>query len=302
MSDAGNFAFVFIKPHAADSEAVVETVESRLREAGLTILRDGAVDGPEIDAQGIVDRHYSSIAEAAFSVTPDRLTPPEEARAAFRDAFGCDWENADVRNAAQAREALGCTGRELGERWGKRDGVKLAPGLYAAPMTIDGTEAIVLNGFYLQLREKFTATDARVVWYDTVFDPADLSWKAFRQSVIGATNPSDAESGSMRHHFYTAYRKYGLPRRPTMQDNCIHASAGPLEAAKERIVWLDRTLGQDPFVDRLRQAGLPDPDIEWLLENPSIRYQGSAEPAFDRLEDRDSEEAVDLILRFTGRN
>ena len=46
--------------------------------------------------------------------------------------------------------------------------------------------------------EKLTAPGSKVVWFDTEFDPRVLTWREFRQSVIGTTYPADATGRTRR--------------------------------------------------------------------------------------------------------
>ena len=69
--------------------------------------------------------------------------------------------------------------------------------------------------------------------------PTDtLSWKAFRDEVLGATDPKAAAAGSVRRVIYESYQSLDLPGRPNTGDNGVHASASPLEALAERANWL----------------------------------------------------------------
>ena len=47
-------AFVFVKPHA-NTEKVNELVKAKFAEVGITILKDGEIDGPTIDSKKLID-------------------------------------------------------------------------------------------------------------------------------------------------------------------------------------------------------------------------------------------------------
>ncbi|CAE7370846.1 ANKRD17, partial [Symbiodinium microadriaticum] len=57
-----NVALVFVKPHAC-SPQVLEMLPRFLEGRGLEVLRSGSVAAEEIEAEGIIDRHYEAIAK-----------------------------------------------------------------------------------------------------------------------------------------------------------------------------------------------------------------------------------------------
>ena len=110
------------------------------------------------------------------------------------------------------------------------------------------------------------------------WDPARLSWASFKNDVIGATDPSQANEGSIRKKLLDQWDPLGLPEQPNGTDNGVHASAGPLEALKERLLWCGFDLEKDPTGSRLVQLAVWDeirhPAINELLENPDIDVAG----------------------------
>ena len=83
-----------------------------------------------------------------------------------------------------------------------------------------------------------------------------------------------------------------LPEQPNGTDNGVHASAGPLEALKERLLWCGFDLEKDPTGSRLVQLAVWDesrhPAINELLENPDVDVAGFKGKAFDLLENKDT--------------
>ena len=81
------------------------------------------------------------------------------------------------------------------------------PGLpQATPLT--------LNGFYPAMREAYLAPGARV--HALVVGFEGLAWAAFRESVVGATDPRRASEGSLRAEILSQWEALGLPSEPTM--------------------------------------------------------------------------------------
>jgi nucleoside diphosphate kinase len=294
-----NTALIFIKPHAV-TESAVAYVEEFLGKGKVLLLDKSTIDAEEIRREDIVDRHYFAIAHTAVHRTPAEYAMTEDARAAFADAFGVSWEDAihagRVLNALEAQEQLGgVSGAALDEKWKQSQQAKLAPGLYAAYFA--DRDYFCINGFYPGQRELFTASGAQVVLYEASFNPEDTSWERFRSEVIGATDPAAARPGSLRNQLLEHWGELGLSDQPEKSRNGIHASAGPLEGLRERMVWLDTDPLQDEFGAALLEAGMSEERLRVLLENPVLRMDGREEPVFDLTEDLDADAAVQRLTR-----
>ncbi|HDQ14568.1 MAG TPA: hypothetical protein ENN41_07135 [Sediminispirochaeta sp.] len=297
-----NRALVFVKPHAITAE-FISFVESFLSEKGISLSEPRRIDAAEIKKMEIVDRHYFAIAQSAVFTPPKDYSLGEGAKRFFAEAFGTSWDEAvaagEVLNSAEAQKRLGkISGIELNEIWQRAPQSKLAPGLYAARFEEAGFYCI--NGFYPAQREVFTAPGAEVQLYEAEFSPRDLSWQEFRQELIGATDPEKAAVGSLRRRLLESFGAFGLSSKPNVSINGIHASAGPLEGLRERSVWLDIDVFDDPFVKSLLDGGMDEAGLRKLLENPTITTGSETGPAFDLTEDTDSQEAAEKLLRWWG--
>ena len=289
-----NTALIFIKPHAVTDRAV-EFTEEFLGRGGILLLDKSVMSAEEILREDIVDRHYFAIAHTAVHRTPAEYVMSGYARDAFEEAFDVSWDDAvaagRVLNALEAQEQLGnISGRELNEKWKRSQQAKLAPGLYAA--YFEEQDYFCINGFYPGQREVFTTPGAQVVLYEASFKPEELSWEAFRGELIGATDPAKAAEGSLRNVLLSRWQELGLTAKPEMSRNGIHASAGPLEGLRERMVWLGTDPLQDEFGAALIEAGMSTDRLEVLLENPTVRLNGREEPVFDLTEDMNADDAV----------
>lgn len=60
-------AFLFVKPHAADSEAAVALVESMLNAAGITITSSGVLEASVTDEKKLIGKLY---AQDVFYTSP----------------------------------------------------------------------------------------------------------------------------------------------------------------------------------------------------------------------------------------
>jgi nucleoside diphosphate kinase len=295
-----NRALVFIKPHAV-REKTINFIEDFLKKKGIQLVSSGELTSETLKQDGIVDRHYFAIAKAAVDTPIRDLAPSDEAKSKYREAFGEEWNDAvqqgRLLNAAEMLDRMeGVSPADLNELWVGGEQTKLGPGLYGGKLA--GKDLYVINGFYPAMRERFTAPGLTIRWYDVTFSPDDLSWEEFRGSVIGATDPSAAAEGSLRNLLLTRYSELGLEEQPTVTNNGIHASAGPIEGMRERMVWI----GADPYstelAKALQEAGFTRETIGSWLENGEAELKdGRRDSVFDLTEDMDADEAVEKLSR-----
>lgn len=298
-----NQALGFIKPHAAASRPVWEAVRSQLEARGLRIHQERLLTGPEIRAGGLIDRHYAVIAQIGTCADPAQLPIDPRGLKTFAEAFGIAWTDAvanrRVISGLETGSRFQWSAPTLMSLWMKHKPVKLGGGFYAA--YFPDQAVYVLNGFYPSIREIYTAESAQVRCFLLDFDAQQLSWQAFRDRVIGATDPARAEPDSIRGRLFRDGREYGVTL--DFRDNVIHASASPLEAALEKSVWLP---GFDPATDPLLQALEPDgwtwTDLIRLgRSNPLISVDGKSVPLIDAMENRDTDPVAEWI-RGQGKN
>ena len=221
---ASNRAFLFIKPHAVTDE-VEKLVGEKLKEKGMKIIKEGVLTAKEIDEGKLIDKHYYAIASKAVLLSPAQLNVPEKGKKSFKDAFGLTWEEAlekgFVKNAKEAAEILKVDGDELEKLWRKvpkNDLIKFGGGFYCAKMD---NNFFVLNGFYMQMRGKYTTPGNKIKYYEVEWNPKNLNWKDFREEVLGSTDPSKAKDGSLRRLIYNEWQKLGLKALPDTGGKCL---------------------------------------------------------------------------------
>lgn len=298
-------AFVFIKPHAV-TESVKQTVKAQLMKVGIYILSEGVIPAEEIDQQSLIDTHYGAIAAKAVSTVPSELLVQPGAQDEFLQVFGLSWEEAlqqnVVFNAMDAANALGISTEELGVKWGALqkgvDLLKFGGGFYCA--RIDGI--FVINGFYMDMRAKFTTPGTCIYFLEVEWDARGLSWNDFRGSVLGATNPVEAVEGSVRNTIYLNWHELGLQACPDTGDNGVHASASPFEALAERANWLNMSIESDFFGKALLASGLPLSMIEEWCKDPAVHFEGKKQSLFDLLEDLDSRDCLRRAADIAAEN
>ena len=76
--------------------------------------------------------------------------------------------------------------------------IKFGGGFYCGKLETEQGELYVLNGFFMSMRAKFVEPGAAIHYYVVSWDASKTSWEDFRGKVLGATNPEEAEAGSVR--------------------------------------------------------------------------------------------------------
>jgi len=299
-----NSAFVFVKPHANTSptQALVRT---KLVDAGITILSESEISGKTIDEDKLIDQHYYAIASKATILPASQIPVPTDK---FEESFGETWEDVltekRAANAMEACELFGCSPDELNEAWGKSEKVvKFGGGFYCGLVSMGSKKLFVFNAFFMSMRSKFVGETDSIHCFEVQWDPSTMSWKDFRNKLLGPTDPSEAPSGSIRRTILESYKELGLKELPNKGDNGVHASASPFEGLAEKQNWLKHKISEDKFGKALLDAGLNEEVIkEWSIDPRVELPDGSKGSVFDALEDMDAEECMKKLVELNILN
>lgn len=302
-----NSAFVFVKPHAV-TDATKALVAEQLEAKGIKITDNGSLTSEVIDDKKLIDQHYYAIASKATILTPDQLNVPEDK---FKAQFGLEWKDAlasgNVLNALDACKELGITATEMDKAWGKakkaKKMIKFGGGFYCGLVEIEGkAPKYVFNGFFMEMRSKFTAPGGSINYYVVEWDEKSLAWGDFRGKVLGPTDPTEAPADSLRGMILKDWEALGLKSVPNVGDNGVHASASPFEALAERNNWLSVPIAKDPFGAALIAAGVPENVIaDWSVD-PQVMVDGKKGSLFDALEDLDSADCIAKCVAIAKEN
>lgn len=302
-------AFLFIKPHAAASDAVEALVKEMLATAGVSITSQGILGATEIDERRLIDVHYGAIANRAVLQEPAELNVPASAQEKFEAAFGLKWtdalEQGLVFNAtgASAKLSLDAAGLELAWRAiPANELVKFGGGFYCGKLTDgDGNVFYAINCFYLNMRSDFTTPPAQIRWFAVEF-PTSISWADFRGKILGATDPSKAVEGSIRRAIFDQWESLELSAQPSTGCNGVHASASPIEGLFERMNWLGADVSSDSFGAALIEAGLSVEVIKEWSTDPAVNFNDGKFSLFDLHEDLDYEACIAKSVAVLAAN
>ena len=313
-----NSAFIFVKPHACN-DIVKDHLLQKLTAAGMMVRHEIDISGRHMDT--IIDQHYYAISQKAVTLTPSKLqnVPTNNFYKFFGETWAGALANNTLLNAKEASEKLELTAEELYQIWKQAESAgkicKMGGGFYVGMLIAsDDKTYYVVNGFYLRLKEQFTSPSSMVHGVEVEWDPADMSWKEFRQNFLGCTDPKKAAPNSLRRDLYDRFQEFCLSQEPNVSDNCVHASASPLEALSEKHNWLGGasaqstsltasgtkwTIRRDPFGRALISQGLTEHLLtqEFFLD-PVVTLPGGTQKMslFDAVEDTNTQECLDLLV------
>jgi len=296
-----NVAVIFVKPHAIRS---IPFIKELLLDNGLTIVKELSKVGPEVEHY--IDHHYKDLSESALKKTPESLEVTEKAKEKFKTSFGEEWdivlEEKRVKNLVQFKDHFKDV--DVGTEWEGCDRIRIAPGAYVAQLPSTKNN-YVINGFYLALRDTFVHANACLHFFIVQFEESHISWRDFRNRVIGSTNPANAHPGSIRNIFYSQWQELGLDRQPSYGENVVHASAGPIEAFRERLIWTRKKkenafalkrIKRDPLGRKLLEAGISERTILDCLEDSPKAANGASFSAFDATENLNTSEGIQKLM------
>lgn len=283
-------AFVFLKP--TSNNALCRSIVSQsLSESGIIIAHQGEISANEIVEKNLIRNHYFSISSKATFLKPQMLPSPGDS---FEKQTGMSWEDALSKNliftAEDACKFFDIDKRELYELWKQSSFFKIGSGCYCAQIAYRSQSIFVINGFYFDMERSFTVQGTSIHYFIVEFSSAHLSWKRFREEIIGSTNPQKANPSSIRGRIWKNWRDLGLSREPSTGENGIHGSASPFEAFVEERNWLgaSSTTVESFFASELRKLSIDSELIEKWSRDPIVNNQS----LFDSLEGLDTEDCL----------
>ncbi len=292
-----NQGLILLKPSAA-TPAFSSYVTHVLREKGVELTGPMEVGMEAMQAGGLIDRHYAAIAGAAMTDQVGNLVLTAASQERFSSCFGLSWKDAvgagSVFSAAQMMRLMGLQdGAAFLQRWLQTPQSKVGPGLYVARFTQPA--GFVLNGFYPALRQRFITPGAKVVVFGATFAPDRIPWERFRRDLIGDTRPQEASPGSLRRCLLERYNDLGLGTQPSVSQNGVHASAGPIEGLRERQIWLGEDPAATPLGQALLKSGLSREILGAWIDNATLTLGGATGPIFDLTENLNAGDVLRLL-------
>lgn len=180
---------------------------------------------------------------------------------------------------------------------------KLGGGTYCTRINVDGRVFLVLNPFHPYQLEYFTEPGKAIVIFEGL---SNTRWETLRKQLTGATNPFQAEAGSIRRALLDQKQSLGVGDIDQGR-NGVHLSAGPLEGMVEyqrffsdyRTGLLD--LSTTSFGQLLLSKSIPREKVQALAENPQVTSDGKSVSVFDLTEETDAAPAASRLAEVTNQ-
>lgn len=281
LSPRKNVAMIYIKPDA-NTPAAQQAVRSWLEKKGFRVVKEAGVDANAMQYNAYkFEKQYSVISKRAVHTDPANVSLTAAAFVRFQKKFGLSWAVAisqnRVKNAASACEYLEMDVVTFTRAWMKSMQKNLylqfGRGLCIGYIdNVEGKDAIfVINGFYFGMRSEYEAAGARLHCFSVEFDADSISWTAFRNNILGSSDPLKAHPDSLRRHVAVMAKSLELRHEPSVLHNCVHGSSSAFEAIAEHALWLGAPMTSIPFANRLLSSGIPGAVIKEWLDNPIVK-------------------------------
>ena len=297
---ASNEFVIFSKPElgrlsGAHLDKVWDLFASSFSASGVTVHATKILTGPELESSGAMADHYGVINKISRL---GRSALTESTEQALAEQYAAELAaGAEVLGGHQFLETFGeFSPYSLGVLFANLSVGRLGPGTYAAVANVDGQTVVILNGFHPRQLSFFTAEDTVCAFLHA---GSDTSWESLRGDLIGTTDPSKADAGSIRGTLFADPAAFGLAT-VSYNFNGVHMSAGPLEGLVELVRFFGGSTGDYAFASALRAAGVSDERITALTENPTLEVSGERGSAFDLTEGVDADQAATLLARATA--
>lgn len=290
-----NQAVVFTKPvhHVGISLAPEELARracSFFEEQAFRVILSKRVTGAELAERNVIRQHYLIYSKASYG----EATLTIEGKATFESAFGKSWEAeieaGRIMGNPRLLESKGLSASQLfllwNEKFSSRQTQKIQDGLIVA--WLEDLDSYCINAFYPVMEENFYRPETEITYYVLEFDPAQISWKSFRKTILGSTDASKADPDSFRGRLYAEY-----PVEFPGRDNFVHGSAGPVEGFIERIIHEpDFDIEMSPVGRVLAERGISLETFKDWKTGQSISQLGDL---FDRTEEKDTAEVLEML-------
>lgn len=295
----------FIKPEltlessSIDFDKVLDLVFDKIEEFNLSI-NDVKIQGADyLKKYNIIAQHYGVINKLATNPLEHMSEDAKNNLKNFAEVS--DLADADVMGAVQFLDKYSFFNSDsLDVLWQNGSTKKLAGGTYAEKIKVDTDLVYLINGFHPRQLTHFTQDGRSIVVFNL---SGNLAWSDARGKFIGATNPEVADEASVRRNFLNKQSELGIPE-VSQGLNGVHLSAGPVEGLVELIRYssdFSNAGGEKSYKDfsfgKKLSSQFSDAEIQDMLNNKNIEFEGKTVSVFDLTEEKSSGEAIELLKK-----
>jgi len=291
----------FIKPELTlksanlDYHSILDLILGKIDQFSLQIKSVKILTAKYLLQYRIIAQHYGVINQ--LSQTPKKFLS-ETAKQKFKKLYNLDPETCDIIGSLEIiKKYQEISPTALDYIWQNQTFEKLSSGTYVQPLIFDGDSFFLINGFHPRQLEHYTLEGHSILVFTL---KGNLDWKVARNSLIGSTNPEKAEQGSIRHELLRHKNQLGIANISSSW-NGVHLSAGPVEALVE-LVRYNSNYATDHFESfdhyefgKTLKSCFNESQIQKILDNENVNYQGTKISIFDLTEEKNSDEALNLL-------
>ena len=302
QGDENEFLF-FLKPELADlsgsdtAPQVLELVLSKIADFGLEPFAIRILPSRYLDKHGLIEQHYGVINRLAHD---PRTALTASSRAAFEQAYGVPLDQANVLGGFEFLARFpDYTPTTLDKLWMEEKSIKLGAGTYCRLVQVHGEKVYLINGFHPSQIEHYTRPGRSIAVFAL---HGALKWSTARNDLVGATDPSRAQPGSIRGTLLARSAALGIGEISQAM-NGVHLSAGPVEGLTElgRYLLTQETLRSSihwvsrfAFGRALLASFEPD-EIASILANVTVPWSNSTQSVYELTEEKDPGDAIALL-------
>lgn len=291
----------FVKPEitapstSIQLEKVLDLVQDKIKEFGLTIHNVKILSAKYLEQYNIIAQHYGVINKISSDAVQNMS---ESAKEKFKEIYSKSVNEVKVLGGTELLEQYPNFNAYVADYlWQNLENKKLAGGTYCEVIKVDDEIIYLINGFHPRQLKHFTEKGRSIA---VMTLSGDLSWSDARNNFIGATNPLNANKGSLRREFLD--NKTGLGLAEVSQGvNGVHLSAGPVEALIELKRYNSnfavpngtKDFSEFSFGKTLKENF--NGEFEKIVENSNVNINGKSISIFDLTEEKNSVEAIDLL-------
>ncbi len=306
LSTAGKNEFLFfIKPEITIEspkiklDLILNLVLGKVEAFGFTIRNVKILSAGYLEKYNIIAQHYGVINKIASDAAANMS---ELAKEKFKSLYGKSVDEVKVLGGIEFLKLYpDFNATSLDFFWQNKNCDKLAGGTYSMEIKIDSEKVYLVNGFHPRQLEQFTAAGRSIV---VMTISGDVSWASARTEFIGSTAPQNAAEGSIRRELLNHKDELGLDE-VSQGLNGVHLSAGPVEALVELIRYnsdfsdTSRIMQISDFsFGKMLLNSLNAQQLEAVTSNSNIPVDGKSVSVFDLTEEKDSDEAIELLAKY----
>lgn len=290
---------ITIKSDEIDLEAILDMMFNKIYEYNFQITDIRILSAQYLKKFNIIAQHYGVI-NSLSSNAKEYIS--SLAKEKFKAVYGNSPSSVKLIGGIEFLQHFsGYNPLTLNRLWQKSHPEKLAPGTYCAVVTVNGDKIYLINGFHPQQLAYYLDQAHSVVAFTLA---GNIDWHQARTEFIGITDPAEAKSGSLRNIIYMKKDAYGL-KKVTSSHNGFHLSAGPVEALVELVRYNSNHLTgdvkkiRDFTFGKILQEYFKPKQIKSILQNKTVNYNNSPISIFDLTEEKNNEEALQLLITIS---